>query len=80
MVDTISEREWLDIFANNLIEMLREEEMTQKELADAIGVTEATISSYINKKRMPGVKALVNISHVLCCSMDDLMYFGYKIE
>lgn len=76
----MSESEWLEIFGDNLREMLNEAGITQRELADATGLSEATISYYIHKTKMPGVKALVNIANVLNCSLDELMDFGDMIR
>lgn len=75
----MSEVEWLEIFGDNLLDMLDEANMTQRELADATGLSESTISKYIHKQAVPGVKALVNIANVLNCSMDDLIDFGDRI-
>lgn len=75
----MSEQEWLNIFGDNLVDMLKDANMTQSELAVAIDVTEATVSRYIHKTRMPSVKALINMSEVFGVSLDDLMYFGDSI-
>lgn len=75
----MSEREWLDIFANNLQEILCEYGYNQKQFAEAIGVSEATVSAYLNKRKMPGVKALTNISYELGLTFDELMDFGDRI-
>lgn len=72
----MSEVEWMDIFADNLVNVLDEANMTQKELADAIGVTKSIISRYINKQRMPSLKNIINMSDVLNISIDELIYFG----
>ena len=37
------------------------------------GMTRAAISRYLNKKRMPTLKALVNLSYVLCVPITDLI-------
>lgn len=75
----MSEQEWINIFGDNLQEMLLEANMTQRELAEDTGLTEATISRYINKQRMPTVRALVNIVYSLGCSFDELMDFGDQV-
>lgn len=75
----MTEKEWLDIFGDNLAEMLEEANMTQRELADETGLSEASISYYINKTKMPGVKALLNISYALDCLLNDLADFGDKL-
>lgn len=76
----MSEMEWMDIFGDNLVDLLKEARMTQRDLADATGLTEAAISNYINKRRMPTVKALINISEALDISLDEFMFFGDTID
>ena len=61
----MSEQEWLDIFADNLLDMLNEANMTQRDLADETGLSEAAISQYIHKRKIPGVRAIINISYAL---------------
>lgn len=69
----LTEVEWLDIFAGNLISLMRDARMTQRELADASGVSEATISKYVNKQQMPNVKAVVNIAYALNVDLEELV-------
>lgn len=75
----MTELEWMDIFANNLVDILKDANMTQRELADAVGVTEATISRYIGRQRIPSTKNIINIAHVLDCDINDLIDFGDMI-
>lgn len=75
----MTEAEWLDIFSKNLIEIMRDVGITQRELADETGLSEASISCYIRKIKMPGVRALVNIAYALDCSLNELMDFGDRI-
>lgn len=76
----MSELEWMDIFGDNLRSLLEEQWMSQQELADATGLSKSAISKYINKQCMPSVAALVNIAHALNCEIDDILYFGDKLE
>ena len=76
----MNELEWLDIFGDNLVSLLRDARMSQRELADATGLTEATISYYINKKKLPGLKAIINIAYALDISVDELIDFGEMIH
>ena len=76
----MSEAEWLDIFGDNLKEWMAEFGHDQKSLADAINVSEATVSRYINKQRMPSVKAIINLVYELNISFDELLDFGSRIE
>lgn len=75
----MSETEWMRTFGDNLRDMLEDAQMTQRELADEIGVTQATVNRYIHGQVMPSVKSLVNICHVLDATLDDILYFGDKI-
>lgn len=76
----MNEREWLAYFSVNLMEMLEEAKMTQRELADASGLSEAAVSNYIRGRQMPGVRAIVNIADALGCSTDELIDLGDKIK
>lgn len=76
----MTETEWLEIFGDNLKDLIDKQGYTQRDLADEVGLDEGTISRYVNKQRIPGVRALVNIAYVLDCSLDDLMDFGDRIE
>ena len=75
-----NEMEWLDEFSQNLINMLKEANMTQRDLADASGLSEGTISKYIRGMAMPGVKAIINIAYALDCNTDELIDFGSTIS
>lgn len=76
----MSEIEWLDIFGDNLNDMLQEARMTQRELADESGLSEATVSGYIHKKKIPGLKAIINMAYALNCPTDELIDFGDRID
>ena len=76
----MSEQEWIDIFGDNLYEMLYEKGMSQNDLAEETGLDKATISRYISKKQMPSVKAVIAISYALNCKVDDLIDFGDLIR
>lgn len=69
----ISEVEFIDIFADNLRDIMYEMDISEGELARTTGMTRAAISRYLNKKRMPTLKALVNLSYVLCVPITDLI-------
>jgi Lar family restriction alleviation protein len=61
------------IFAKNVKRLLDEKCMSQRELADAAGVTEVAMSRYLNDGRMPKGPILYNIAKVLGVSVDDLL-------
>lgn len=76
----MTETEWIDIFRTNLIEMMAEYGYTQRDLADATGLSEMAISNYVNGKRIPTVRAIINISYELNIEVNDLIDFGDRIE
>lgn len=75
----MSELEWLDIFGDNLVSLLREAKMTRRELADAIGVSEAMVSYYINKRKMPSFKILIRMAYAFGITLDELADFGEPV-
>lgn len=76
----MSEQEWIDIFANNLRDKLLEYGATQREFADDCGLAESTVSRYLKGQAAPSAFALVNMSYVLGCSVDELVDFGDRIK
>ena len=76
----MSQQEWLDIFGDNLANILEEEQISQKELSRLTGLSESTISRYINKLQMPTVRAIINISYALDWSFEDMLNYGDIIE
>ena len=76
----MSEQQWIDIFADNLRDKLIEYGATQREFADDIGVAESTISRYLRGQAVPSIYILINMSHVLGCSLDELADFGARIR
>ena len=75
----MSEIEWMDIFGDNLRDILKDYNMSQLELADAAGIAEGSISNYINKRSIPSLRNAINISYALGLSMDELFYFEDKV-
>lgn len=75
----MSEAEWLNIFGDNLRDILAEQWMSQEELAEATGISEGTISKYVNKKLMPSMCSLIKMSRALSMTLDELMDFGCKV-
>ena len=55
-----------------LKEILKEKEVTGKELAFKVGVTENAVSMIINNKRQPRFELLVNIATALDVDIRDL--------
>lgn len=75
----MTEQDWLDAFGDNLAEMLFELGMTQQELANRTGLAKSTISDYIHKVKLPGIRAIVNIAYALDVDVNELVDFGDTI-
>lgn len=77
----MSEVEWMNIFAGNLRSLMEESRMTQRELSRRTGISEGTISRYLNAQCMPSVNALVNIAYEFpLASINDLLCFDDRME
>lgn len=76
----MSEVEWLETFAGNLRDLMIEQGYNQEQLSEATGLSQGTISNYLNKKRLPTIRALVNICYEMNLSFDELMDFGSRID
>lgn len=76
----MTENEWLKTFSENLESLIKDGNTSQNELAKSIGVTPASINNYLKQRRMPSIKALINMSTFFGVTLDDLMYFGEDIE
>ena len=76
----MSEVEWMDIFGDNLRDILKEQNMSRRELAQVLSLSEATISNYINKKQMPTMEVIVNMAYELSMSIDELIDFGDTVH
>ena len=76
----MSEVEWMDIFGDNLRDILKEQNMPRRELAQVLDLSEATISNYINKKQMPTMEVIVNMAYELSMSIDELIDFGDTVH
>lgn len=76
----MSELEFIDIFGDNLREIIEETEYSQAEIEEMTGIRQSTISKYINKKIMPSLKNVVNLAYALNCDVRDLCDFGDIID
>ena len=63
----------METLIDNIREFMEKRHMNQKELALRAGVTEASISRYLNGKRRMSVETLFHISIALGTTMDGLM-------
>ena len=76
----MTQGEWKHIFARNLVDILNERGMSQRQLAMDSGISTGMISEYINEIRMPGLMAAINIAYALDMDLADLVDFDERIE
>ena len=60
-------------FGQRLLNLLQKQGITQKELADRINTTEATLSRYVSGDRVPKADMLANIATALHTTSDYLL-------
>jgi len=68
-------------FGENVYAILKHKDMKQKELAKAMGVSEAAMSRWMNGTRIPSIPMMLKMSNILNVSMDRLtrdMYIDEK--
>ena len=60
-------------FAMNLKKLMIEREMTAADIARKTGMTQATLSRYINGKRTPNINSVIKIAKALNVPIELLM-------
>lgn len=75
----MTQEEWKRIFANNLLDILEERGMSQRQLAIDSGVSTGMISEYINGIRMPGLAAVINMAYALDVDVGEFVDFNERI-
>lgn len=76
----MSEVEWMDIFGDNLRDILDEQKMSQRELSRVTGISNTTINRYINKQIIPSATVIVALSYALDCDVDELVDFRDNVR
>lgn len=59
---------------------MNERHFTQKELAKRAGITEASMSKYLNGERTPRIDVIVNLANALQISTDELLGNDIDVE
>ena len=62
----------MDLFRERLKTLLKERALTQKKLADAIGITERMIRHYVAGTLSPSVETIISIADFFDVSLDYL--------
>lgn len=58
---------------DRILNLRKELNLNQKELAEKVGITEASLSRYENNLREPKAEIIIRLSNVLNCSTDYLL-------
>ena len=68
------------MFAENLVELRKLNNISQEELASKIGVSRQTLSKYETGESLPDIEKSMMIANVFGVSLDDLMNFNSNDE
>lgn len=60
-------------FGKNMRKIRRAKDITQKQLAEKLGVSVPVISSYEREKKEPRIRNAARIADALSCTIDELM-------
>lgn len=63
----------MSVFSERLVTLMNAHKLTQKELAQKIGVTESAMSYYVKGDRMPRIDALTRMAQALHTTTDYLL-------
>lgn len=69
------EAEWRRCFRNKLDRLIRKNHMSNRKLAEAAGVSSATISFYRAGKSLPNAYTITRIAKALHCTTNALLDF-----
>ena len=72
----MQKEEYAKAFGEYLKSLLEEKGMTQAELARRTGLTEASMSRYINGNRSPRIAQAYRMAQVIGIDMNTLIYIG----
>ena len=64
----------IELFGERVLGLLNERGMTQHELAEAIDVTEVTISRYMTRRREPKATTVMKIAEFFGVTTDYLLF------
>lgn len=62
-----------NVFVERVKDLIKKHDLTQRDVANDIGVTESTMSKYISGSRIPGGETLSNLATALKTTTDYLL-------
>lgn len=75
-----SKEDYMDIFADNLADLMEKRGFDDISLAKEAHMKSTTILGYKNRRTLPTIKSIVNLTHALGCSIEELIDFGAPIK
>lgn len=66
------------VISKNLKIEIEQSGLNKSEIADAIGVSRATVSQYLSGRAQPTLATLAKLCAVLDCSADDILGIKHK--
>ena len=69
----INENEYKKVISNNLRNLAIEHEVTQREIAEAVGVSYASVSEWMNGKKIPRMNKIDLLCRFFKCTRADIM-------
>lgn len=69
----MSEQEINKIIADNILAFIEKRNLTQKEVAEYVGVSQATVSEWCKGKKTPRMSKFDKLCELFHCSREDLM-------
>lgn len=76
----MTEQTWRMIFAERLGQQMTQRQMTRKELAASAGISQMTISRYLNGQQSARIDIILRLAKALNCSVDDLVAVDEPVE
>lgn len=67
-------------FGKKLRKLRKDNNLTQKQLADKLEITKATVSAYETNAKYPSIEVLIKISNIFNVSSDYLLGLSEKTE
>ena len=73
--DNLTDEKYAEMFSNRLRKIMEVRCISQKEISDKTGITQSSLSLYMNGKRIPNLYTVYKLSVALNCSMNDFNFF-----
>jgi transcriptional regulator with XRE-family HTH domain len=76
----MTQTEWREIFGANLVDILKERNLSQAQLAKETGLSTSRISDYIKGYATPNIFAIINMAYVLGLDISEFVDFEEPIK